>query len=92
MRISATLLYMPRHHFSLYWKNIYLFLVNKNTDWKPKVLLALAVVYLIWPVDLAPDLIPFLGWLDDLGFGSLALWYLSRTAGKYLKNQDLKKK
>lgn len=50
----------------------------------------LAVLYLIWPVDLAPDLIPFLGWLDDLGLGSLALWYLSRTAGKYIEEQNAK--
>ncbi len=82
---------MSRHHFSPYWKNICLFLVNKKTDWKPKALVALAVLYLIWPVDLAPDLIPFLGWLDDLGFGSLALWYLSRTAGKYIEEQNAKK-
>lgn len=31
----------------------------------------LAVLYTLWPVDLIPDLIPVLGWLDD---GLLLLW------------------
>lgn len=56
--------------------------------------LALAIVYLLWPIDLAPDLIPFFGWLDDIGFGTIALWYLSRTARNYseLKASDKEKR
>ncbi len=83
---------MARHSFTPYWKNIYLFLVHKETDWKPKGLLILAIVYLLWPVDLAPDFIPVLGWLDDIGIGSLAMWYLSYMTGKYLKKQTALKK
>ncbi len=77
---------MSRPRFSPEWKKILLFLIDKRTNWKPKALLALAVVYLLWPVDLVPDLIPFLGWLDDLGAGALALWYLSRTAQRYVSD------
>lgn len=79
---------MSRHNFSPHWKNIYLFLINKKTDWKPKVLLALAVAYLLWPIDLVPDFIPFLGLFDDLGLGTLAIWYLSHVAGNSLKGKD----
>lgn len=82
---------MSRHRIVPYWKNIYLFLADGRSDWKPKALLALAIVYLIWPVDLAPDLIPILGWLDDLGLGALAVWYVSRTAKNYSSLQDSKK-
>ncbi len=77
---------MSRPHFIPEWKKIFLFLIDSRTDWKPKALLVLAVVYLLWPVDLVPDLIPVLGWLDDLGAGALALWYLSHTAKRYVSS------
>lgn len=79
---------MPRPTLIPYWKKIYLFLVDKRTDWKPKVFLVFAVIYLVWPIDLVPDLIPFLGWLDDLGFGALAVWYVARTASQYIEPRD----
>ncbi len=80
---------MPNQRLIPHWKNIYLFLRDKRTDWKPKALLAVAVLYLIWPVDLAPDLIPFLGWLDDIGLGGLAIWYVSRTAANYIPPKEM---
>ncbi len=83
---------MPRNTLTPHWKNIYLFLVDKRTDWKPKALLVLAALYLLWPVDLAPDLIPFFGWLDDLGFGTIAIWYVSRAAKQYRQLPDSNKK
>ena len=32
-----------------------------------KAMLLLAVLYVIWPLDFVPDLVPLLGQLDDLG-------------------------
>lgn len=65
---------------------MYLFLIDKRTNWKPKALLVLAIVYLLWPMDPVSDFIPFLGWLDDLGIGILAAWYVSRTAKKEIQD------
>ncbi len=38
-----------------------------------KAVLAIAVVYLIWPLDFLPDIFPVLGQLDDLGVVLAAL-------------------
>ena len=41
-----------------------------------KVILIAALLYLISPVDLIPDTIPVVGWLDDLGVAGLVLDYV----------------
>jgi uncharacterized membrane protein YkvA (DUF1232 family) len=40
--------------------------------WRKGLLLG-AVLYALWPLDLIPDTIPLLGWLDDVGLISLAV-------------------
>ena len=30
------------------------------------ILLIIAVIYLAWPIDILPDIIPIIGWIDDL--------------------------
>ncbi|HEY1908031.1 MAG TPA: YkvA family protein [Myxococcaceae bacterium] len=35
-----------------------------------------AVAYVIWPLDLIPDAIPVLGWLDDVGVVAAAAAFL----------------
>ena len=43
-----------------------------------QILLILGVLlYLVSPVDLIPDLVPGLGWLDDLIVVGLLVWFLS---------------
>jgi uncharacterized membrane protein YkvA (DUF1232 family) len=48
-----------------------------------KLFVALAVLYVIMPADLIPDIAPVIGWLDDLGVVGMAMVYLARVAGKY---------
>ena len=38
----------------------------------------LALVYVVWPFDVVPDVVPLLGWLDDLAIGPMLLWAASR--------------
>ena len=45
---------------------VFLALKDKKTPWYAKVFAAMTVVYALSPVDLIPDFIPVLGYLDDL--------------------------
>ena len=38
---------------------------------------------MVSPVDLIPDAIPFVGWLDDIGVMSLAVAWMWRVVGRY---------
>jgi uncharacterized membrane protein YkvA (DUF1232 family) len=51
---------------------------HPGTPWYSKLLIAGVVVYAVTPVDLVPDFIPVLGWIDDLVFVSLAVALAAR--------------
>ncbi len=42
-----------------------------------------AVAYLLMPVDLVPDVIPLIGWLDDLGVLTAAGAFISREVRRH---------
>ena len=48
-----------------------------------KLFVLAALVYVVSPVDLIPDAIPIVGWLDDLGVMSLAVAWMWRVVGRY---------
>ncbi len=48
-----------------------------------KLFVLATVVYVIMPIDFVPDLVPVIGWLDDLGMASLAAFYLAGVAKRY---------
>ncbi len=43
----------------------------------------LAVAYFVMPVDVIPDFLPILGWLDDLGVLSAAALFVVREVQRY---------
>lgn len=45
---------------------VFLALKDKDTPWVAKVFAAMTVVYALSPVDLVPDFVPVLGYLDDV--------------------------
>jgi uncharacterized membrane protein YkvA (DUF1232 family) len=46
---------------------------HPQTPTKAKLAALLAVLYVVSPIDLIPDFIPVLGWLDDVGMVTLLL-------------------
>ncbi|MCC6217501.1 MAG: DUF1232 domain-containing protein [Polyangiaceae bacterium] len=64
------------------------FLVNPAEATVAKLLVLAAVVYLVFPIDLVPDVIPILGWLDDLGAVALASSYLVGRLRTYLAERQ----
>ena len=43
-----------------------------------------AVLYVVLPIDLIPDAIPVLGWLDDVGVVALMLRWVSAHVRRYV--------
>jgi uncharacterized membrane protein YkvA (DUF1232 family) len=53
---------------------VYLAARNPNTPWYVKVLAIVVAAYAFSPIDLIPDFIPILGYLDDLILVPLGIW------------------
>ena len=51
---------------------------DPRTPWLPRILTLLIVAYALSPIDLIPDFIPVLGYLDDLILLPLAIWFVIR--------------
>ncbi len=41
-------------------------MLDKRVPLRAKLILPMALVYLISPIDFVPDIIPFAGWVDDI--------------------------
>jgi uncharacterized membrane protein YkvA (DUF1232 family) len=55
---------------------------DPHTSILGKLFVLAAVVYVISPVDLIPD-VPIIGWLDDMGVMSLAVAWMWKVVGRY---------
>lgn len=51
---------------------------DPRTPWPAKALATLVVAYALSPIDLIPDFIPVLGYLDDLILVPLGIWLVLR--------------
>ena len=56
--------------------------LKSQAKWKRVIIALLAMIYVISPLDLIPDFIPVVGWLDDLG---VLVW----AARQVFFNKDL---
>ncbi|MCH7345443.1 DUF1232 domain-containing protein [Pelomonas sp. CA6] len=51
---------------------------DRETPWGLRLLALAVAAYALSPIDLIPDFIPVLGWLDDLLLVPLGLWLVLR--------------
>jgi uncharacterized membrane protein YkvA (DUF1232 family) len=58
----------------LYWR----LFRDRRVSILAKALLVSALAYLVWPVDLVPDFVPFVGEVDDLAVVLSGLWLFVR--------------
>ncbi|MDP3274209.1 MAG: YkvA family protein [Deltaproteobacteria bacterium] len=57
------------------------YLRDPAVGWGPRIAVFVALAYIVFPFDAVPDVLPVLGWLDDLGVGTLvAAWIARKTA------------
>ena len=51
---------------------------DSRTPWPARLLAVAVAAYALSPIDLIPDFVPVLGWLDDLLIVPLGLWIVRR--------------
>lgn len=56
------------------------------------VLWLLALVYIVWPIDVVPDLLPLLGFGDDIGVGAWLVSSLYAEAGNHVARRQAPEK
>ena len=64
-----------------------LVLFDRQTPWYVKLILVIGLVYILYPFDLITDLIPVLGWVDDLTIGSLLVGLAIRLVPVQVKER-----
>lgn len=55
-------------------------LFDREAPASARVAAAAAVLYTVFPFDVAPDVVPFVGWVDDLAVASVLLALAARLA------------
>ena len=66
-------------------------LFNKNTPTSSKILALLAITYIVLPADVLPDVLPFLGWLDDGLIKILLIYFSNKMIPDMVKNEEIQK-
>ena len=61
---------------------------HKMNKWNMSIIVG-TIVYVVSPLDAVPDIIPVLGWLDDVAIVSYALSKLQKEMERYKKEQQL---
>jgi uncharacterized membrane protein YkvA (DUF1232 family) len=72
-RILRILAHLP-DFARLYWR----LFRDRRVSILAKALLVSALAYLVWPADLVPDFVPFVGEVDDLAVVLSGLWLFVR--------------
>lgn len=77
-------------------KNIMLKMIellkDANTDFSIKAIIVAAFGYLLFPMDIIPDMIPIFGYLDDIAIIMMAAKLISDSIGYNVENFQIKRK
>ncbi len=65
-----------------WFRGLYRYYKDPSASPLGKLVVVLAAIYVVLPVDLIPD-VPIVGWLDDMGVMGLAAAWLARKAAVY---------
>lgn len=57
---------------------LYLAARDRRTPWLARVLALIVAAYALSPIDLIPDFVPVLGYLDDIILVPLGIWFVLR--------------
>ena len=57
-----------------------------------KLLVPLALLYVVWPFDILRDVIPVLGWVDDLVVLLVAFRLFTALGGRYVARGDTRRR
>lgn len=60
---------------------------SRVPGWRKFVVVG-AVAYVLMPLDLLPDVVPLLGWLDDIGAIGAALAFFVRDVSAHAERRD----
>lgn len=66
---------------------LYFAVLDGDTPWYAKVFAVLVVTYALSPIDLIPDFIPLLGYLDDLILLPLGIWFALRLIPPHVMDE-----
>ena len=58
-------------------------LTDRTAPKLPRIVALIAVLYAIFPLDLVPDVLPLIGWIDDLGLATIAVTYVLSAAARH---------
>jgi uncharacterized membrane protein YkvA (DUF1232 family) len=63
---------------------------DPRTPWYAKAIVAACVAYALSPIDLIPDFIPVLGWVDDVILVGLGIWIAVRLVPRDVLDEHRK--
>lgn len=66
---------------------IYLASKDSRTPWYARLLSIIIVAYAFSPIDLIPDFVPILGYLDDLIIVPLGIWFVIKMIPKNILDE-----
>ncbi|MEM7678810.1 MAG: DUF1232 domain-containing protein [Myxococcota bacterium] len=64
------------------------FLFDPTAGWGSKLGLLLAIGYAVWPLDLIPDVVPIITWLDDAGVATAAVAWVAASVQRHAAERE----